>query len=65
MLASLGVSIIGMIILPIAFTITGAEGVLTTQVFLIAIVVAVFNSALSLPAEWLCNWAIRDETSVR
>jgi len=65
MLASLGVSIIGMIILPIAFTVTGAEGVLTTQVFLIAIVVAVFNSALSLPAEWLCNWAIRDETSVR
>jgi rod shape-determining protein MreD len=33
MLASLGVSIIGMFMLPIAFTITGAEGVLTTDVF--------------------------------
>jgi cell shape-determining protein MreD len=65
MLASLGVSIIGMFMLPIAFTITGAEGVLTTDVFLIAIVVAVFNAALSLPAEWLCNWAIQDESLVR
>lgn len=65
MLASLGVSIIGMFMLPIAFTITGAEGVLTTDVFLIAIVVAVFNAALSLPAEWLCNWAIQDEAMVR
>jgi len=65
MLASLGVSIVGMFLLPIAFTITGAEGVLTTQVFLVVFVVAIFNAALSLPAEWLCNWAIRDETSVR
>jgi Kef-type K+ transport system membrane component KefB len=65
MLASLGVSIIGMFMLPIAFTITGAEGVLTTQVFLVAIVVALFNSALSLPTEWLCNWAIREESMVR
>lgn len=65
MLASLGVSIVGMFLLPIAFTITGAEGVLTTQVFLVVFVVAIFNAALSLPAEWLCNWAIRDEASVR
>lgn len=61
MLAALGVSAIGMIILPLAFTITGADGVLTTNVFLVALIVAVFNAALSLPAEWLCNWAIRDD----
>jgi hypothetical protein len=54
-----------MFMLPIAFTITGAEGVLTTEVFLVAFVVAVFNAALSLPAEWLCNWAIRDEALAR
>jgi Kef-type K+ transport system membrane component KefB len=54
-----------MFMLPIAFTITGAEGVLTTDVFLIAIVVGIFNAVLSLPAEWLCNWAIRDESLVR
>ena len=65
MLAALGVSAIGMIILPLAFTVTGADGVLTTNVFLVALIVAVFNAALSLPAEWLCNWAIRDETSTR
>jgi rod shape-determining protein MreD len=65
MLAALGVSAIGMILLPIAFTITGADGVLTTQVFVIAFVVAVFNAALSLPAEWLCHWAIKDEVTVR
>lgn len=65
MLASLGVSAIGMFILPIAFTITGADGVLTTHIFVVALVVAVFNAALSLPTEWLCNWAIKDEASVR
>jgi rod shape-determining protein MreD len=65
MLASLGVSAIGMILLPLAFTITGAEGVLTSHVFVVAAVVAVFNSVLSLPAEWLCQWAIRDQSVSR
>lgn len=65
MLAALGVSAIGMFILPLAFTITGADGVLTTHIFVVAIVVAIFNAALSLPAEWLCNWAIRDESISR
>lgn len=65
MLAALGVSAIGMILLPVAFTITGADGVLTSHVFVVALTVAVFNAALSLPVEWLCNWAIREEASVR
>ena len=65
MLAALGVSAIGMIILPFAFTITGADGVITTHIFVVAFVVAVFNAALSLPAEWLCHWAIRDEATGR
>lgn len=65
MLAALGVSAIGMFILPLAFTITGADGVLTTHIFVVALVVAVFNAALSLPAEWLCNWAIQDESTSR
>ncbi len=65
MLAALGVSAIGMFLLPVAFTITGAEGVLTPHVFVVVITVAIFNAALSLPAEWLCNWAIRDEATMR
>lgn len=65
MLAALGVSAIGMFILPLAFTITGADGVITTHIFVVAFVVAVFNAALSLPAEWLCHWAIRDEATSR
>jgi len=58
-------SAVGMFLLPIAFTVTGATGVLTTNVFKIAIVVAVFNAMFSVPAELLCRWALREPTVVR
>lgn len=58
-------SAIGMIVLPFAFTVTGAEGVLTFHIFTVAIVVAVFNAAFSVPVEMLCRWALKDRAPVR
>ncbi len=55
----------GMIVLPFAFTVTGAEGVLTLHVFTVAIVVAVFNAVFSVPVEMLCRWALKDPAPVR
>ena len=55
----------GMIVLPIAFTVTGAEGVLTLHIFTVAIVVALFNAAFSVPVEILCRWALKDPGPVR
>jgi rod shape-determining protein MreD len=58
-------SAIGMILLPIAFTVTGAEGVFTTDLIEMVVVVAVFNALLALPVVWLCSWALRDKVEVR
>lgn len=58
-------SAVGMIVLPFAFTVTGAEGVLTFHIFTVAIVVAVFNAAFSVPVEMLCRWALKDRAPVR
>jgi hypothetical protein len=55
----------GMIVLPIAFTVTGAEGVLTLHIFTVAIVVSLFNAAFSVPVEILCRWALKDPAPVR
>jgi hypothetical protein len=54
-----------MIVLPIAFTVTGAEGVLTLHIFTVAIVVSLFNAAFSVPVEILCRWALKDPAPVR
>jgi hypothetical protein len=54
-----------MILLPIAFTVTGAEGVLTLQIFVVALVVAVFNGIFSVPVEMVCRWALRDPAPER
>lgn len=58
-------SAIGMILLPVAFTMTGADGLFTTQIFTVVIVVALFNALLSVPAVWICRWALREPTVVR
>lgn len=58
-------SAIGMVLLPIAFTVTGAEGVLTLHIFTVALVVAVFNAVFSVPVEMLCRWALRDPVPER
>jgi cell shape-determining protein MreD len=58
-------SAIGMILMPIAFTVTGAEGVLTTDLAKMVVVVAVFNAVLAIPVVWLCGWALRDKVEVR
>ena len=58
MLLAAGASAVGVLLLPIVFTISGAEGILTVRVFLVALVVAVFNAPLSLPTARLCKWAL-------
>lgn len=58
-------SLVGMVLLPIAFTITGSEGVLTTHVLTVAIVVAVFNAVFTVPVERVCRWALREPKPVR
>jgi rod shape-determining protein MreD len=58
-------SAVGMVLLPIAFTVTGAEGVLTTDLIEMVVVVSVFNALLALPVVWLCGWALRDKVEVR
>lgn len=58
-------SAIGMVLLPVAFTVTGAEGVLTLRIFLIALVVTVFNAMFSVPVEMVCRWALKDRVLVR
>lgn len=60
-----GASAIGMVVLPIAFTVTGAEGVLTLNIFVVALVVAVFNAVFSVPVEMLCRWALKDPAPER
>lgn len=55
----------GMIVLPFAFTVTGAEGVLTLHIFTVALVVALFNAVFSVPVEMLCRWALKDPAPVR
>jgi hypothetical protein len=54
-----------MVVLPIAFTVTGAEGVLTLQIFTAVAVVSLFNAVFSVPVEILCRWALKDPAPVR
>lgn len=56
-------STIGMIILPFALAMVGIEGVITAKIFTIAVVVGVSNGVLSLPAERMCRWALRERES--
>jgi rod shape-determining protein MreD len=58
-------SAIGMILMPMAFTVTGAEGVFTTDLFEVVIIVACFNAAFAIPVVWLCNWTLRDKVEIR
>lgn len=58
-------SAIGMVLLPVAFTLTGADGLFTSQIFTVVIVVAVFNALLSVPVVWICRWALREPAVIR
>jgi rod shape-determining protein MreD len=58
MILASGASAIGMIILPFAFTLTGATGVLNAHVLVVALVVALFNAVFSIPVERVCRWAL-------
>lgn len=64
MLLAAGASAVGMVLMPFALTVVGAEGVLTPRVFGVAFVVAVFNGGFSLPFERVCRWAL-PENKVR
>lgn len=65
MLLGAGASAFGMILLPLMFSLTGADGLLTANIFTVVIVVAVFNAFLSVPAELLCRWALREPVVTR
>lgn len=65
MLLGAGASAAGMVLLPIAFTLTGAAGILTPRALFIAIVVAAFNGMLSWPVAKVCRWALREAPVVR
>jgi len=65
MLMAAAASALGMFLMPLALEVTGTEGALTGQVFLIALVVAVFNALATPPAHWVCRWALSDRTRVR
>jgi hypothetical protein len=58
-------SAIGMILLPIASTITGATGILNAHVLFVALIVGLFNAVLSVPAERLCRWALTEPAAAR
>ena len=64
-LTVLTTSATGMILMPIAFTVTGAEGVFTTDLVKMVVVVAAFNAVFAIPVVWLCGWALRDKVEVR
>lgn len=65
MVLAAGASGVGMILLPMALTVVGVEGVLTLRVIGVAFVVAAFNAAFSLPLELVCRWALADAPAVR
>lgn len=65
MILAAGASGVGMVIMPMALTLVGVEGVLTLRVFGVAFVVAVFNAVLSLPLERVCRWALSEPATVR
>lgn len=58
-------SAIAMFLLPAALEVTGTDGALTTQVFVVALVVAAFNAFAVLPAHWVCRWALREQAQIR
>jgi cell shape-determining protein MreD len=65
MILASAASIVGMFILPFTFMLTGVEGVFTPRVFTVAIVVAVFNAAFTVPVDFLCRWALREPVVTR
>lgn len=65
MVLAAGASAVGMILLPMALTVVGVEGVLTLRVIGIAFIVALFNAVFSLPLERICRWALSEPAVVR
>lgn len=65
MLLAAGASAIGMVLMPVALTVVGAEGVLTVNVIGVAFVVAGFNAVFSLPVERICRWALSEPKVMR
>jgi rod shape-determining protein MreD len=50
-------SMAGMVMMPVALSMVGVEGALTSRVYVIVIVVGVFNAVLSEVAVKICRWA--------
>lgn len=56
---------LGMILMAGAIALVGTDGIFTTKVLTIALVVGAFNALFSLPTERLCRWAMAKEKAVR
>lgn len=65
MLMASAASALGMFLMPVALEVTGTEGALTSQVLVIALVVAVFNALAAPPAHFVCRWALRERQRQR
>lgn len=65
MVLSAGASAAGMILMPVALTVVGVDGVLTFRVLGIAFVVAVFNGVFIWPFERVCRWALAEPRVIR
>lgn len=48
---------VGMVLMPLALSMVGVEGALTTKVFVIVVVVGGFNAVFSEAAVRICRWA--------
>jgi rod shape-determining protein MreD len=55
----------GMILMAGAIALVGTDGIFTTKVLTIALVVATCNAIFSLPTEKLCRWAMTKEKVIR
>ena len=47
----------GMVMMPVALTMVGVEGALTSKIVVIVLVVGVFNALFSEAAVRICRWA--------
>jgi len=56
---------LGMLLMPLALTIVGREGVMNRHILLVAIVVGVTNAAATVPAVRLCGWVLAEPSEVR
>ncbi len=51
---------LGMLLMPVALTIVGREGVMSRQIIVVALVVGLTNAAVTVPATSLCRFVLTE-----